>query len=200
MFAQVHPPGQLAQSDFTRMSELGVTLGGEPFAHLLYHVVFTYSNSEAVHLCFSESFEALAEGLEACLWHLGGVPRQHRTDNLSAAVHQLDSTGRKDFTPRYLALAHYGMQPSTNTPGVAHENGDVEQAHYRFKQALDQALRVRGSREFADRLAYERFLHDLVRQRNQTRQERWAVERGLTPATDGPAGPMPGTTGDSQPL
>lgn len=178
MFAQVHQPGQLAQSDFTRMSELGVTLGGQPFAHLIYHLVLTYSNSEAIHLCFSESFEALAEGLEACLWPLGGVPHHHRTDNLSAAVHQLESMGRKDFTPRYRALlAHYRMQPSTNNPGAAHENGDVEQAHHRFKQAVDQALRIRGSREFGDRVAYERFLHDLVRQRNQTRQGRWVVER-----------------------
>jgi hypothetical protein len=180
MFAQVHHPGQQAQSDFTHMTDLGVTLAGQPFPHLLYHLVLTYSNVEAVQICFSESFESLADGIESCLWQIGGVPEQHRTDNLSAAIHQLDADGRKDFTARYRALmSHYAMQPSTNNPGVAHENGDVEQAHHRFKQAVDQALRVRGSRDFPDRAAYTRFLQELVRGRNQTRQVRWEAERSL---------------------
>jgi hypothetical protein len=178
MFAQIHHPGQRAQSDFTHMTDLGVTLAGQPFPHLLYHLVLTYSNVEAVQICFSESFESLADGIESCLWQIGGVPEQHRTDNLSAAIHQLDADGRKDFTARYTALmSHYAMQPSTNNPGVAHENGDVEQAHHRFKQAVDQALRVRGSRDFSDRATYTRFLQELVRQRNQTRQVPWDAER-----------------------
>ena len=191
IFEQVHQPGRLAQSDFTHMSALGVTIGGVPFPHLLYHLVLTYSNLEAVHICFSESFEALAEGLEACLWQVGGVPQIHRTDNLSAAVHVLDLGGRKQFTDRYLALlGHYGMQPSTNTPGQAHENGDVEQAHFRFKQAVDQALRMRGSRDFADRAAYTQWLQDLVRQRNRTRQLRWETERtALRPLPATPLAP-----------
>lgn len=177
-FAQVHTPGKLAQSDFTHMSDLGLSLAGLPFPHLLYHLVLTYSNVEAVSLCFAESFESLAEGLERCLWQIGGVPLQHRTDQLSAAVHQLDHAGRHDFTARYQALmAHYGMHATTNTAGEAHQNGDVEQAHYRFKQAVDQALRVRGSRDFADRTAYERFLQELVRQRNLTRATRFAAEQ-----------------------
>jgi hypothetical protein len=177
-FAQNHPPARMAQSDFTHMSDLGVTVGGYPFPHLVYHLVLTYSNVEALTICFSESFEALAEGLEACLWQLGGVPEQHRTDNLSAAIHPLSDVDREQWTARYQALmSHYGMQPTTNTPGEANENGDVEQAHYRFKQAVDQALRLRGSRDFASRAAYARFLLELARQRNQTRQVRWEIER-----------------------
>lgn len=190
-FEQVHRPGALAQSDFTHMSDLGVSLGGLPFLHLVYHLVLTYSNVEAISLCFAESFEALAEGLERCLWQIGGVPQQHRTDQLSAAVHQLDAAGRHDFTARYQALmAHYGMQATTNTAGEAHQNGDVEQAHHRFKVAVDQALRVRGSRDFADRAAYERFLHEVVRQRNLTRQGRFAVEQqALRPLPATPLAP-----------
>ncbi|MBC8076399.1 MAG: IS21 family transposase, partial [Chloroflexales bacterium] len=177
IFAQVHQPGRLAQSDFTEMNDLHLTLAGVPFRHLLYHLVLTYSNLEAIQICFSESFEALAEGIEACLWQLGGVPQQHRTDNLSAAVVKIER-GVRQYTARYLALmAHYQLQPSTNTPGEAHENGDVEQAHYRFKQAVDQALRLRGSRDFPDRAAYTRWLHELVRQRNATRAVRAAEER-----------------------
>ena len=177
-FPQVHHPGLAAQSDFTHMTDLGITLGGVPFPHLLFHLVLTYSNVEAVHICPSESFEALAEGLETCLWQIGGVPEQHRTDHLSAAIRPLDADGRAQATARYRALlAHYGMAPTTNTAGEAHENGDVEQAHFRFKQAADQALRVRGSRDFADRPAYERFLQGLVKQRNLTRQARWTEEQ-----------------------
>lgn len=177
-FAQVHQPGIVAQSDFTHMSDLGVTLGGIPFPHLLFHLVLPYSNVEAVHIVRSESFEALAEGVEIALWQLGGVPAQHRTDHLSAAMRPLDAEGRRQATARYVALmAHYGMEPTTNNLGEAHENGDVEQAHFRFKEAVDQALRVRGSREFLDRAAYRHFLLDLVRQRNLTRQHRFVEER-----------------------
>ena len=53
----------------------------------------------------------------------------------------------------------------------------MEQSHHRFQQAVDQALRVRGSRDFPDRAAYERFLTDLVRQRNQTRKAHWSLEQ-----------------------
>jgi hypothetical protein len=177
MFPQQHVAGRMAQSDFTSMNSLGVTVGGTAFPHLVYHLVLTYSNVEAARVCFSESFEALAEGLESGLWQIGGVPELHRTDNLTAAVIDLDREGRHEFTKNYRALLdHYGMQPSANTGGLAHQNGDVEQSHFRFKDAVDQALRVRGSRDFADRAAYERFIGELIRQRNLTRSQRFAEE------------------------
>jgi len=177
IFEQVHQPGRLAQSDFTHMEDLGITLAGVPFPHLLFHLVLTYSNVEAVTICFSESFEALAEGLETCFWQIGGVPQQHRTDNLSAAVRAIGPSHQRDWTEPYAALmAHYGMTPTANTPGEAHENGDVEQAHFRIKDLVDQALRVRGSRDFADRAAYAAWLQELVRRRNRTRAARWNDE------------------------
>ena len=110
--------------------------------------------------------------------HIIGVPRQHRTDHLGAAIHPLSADGRVQAKERYrLLMAHYHLEPTTNNLGVAHENGDVEQEHFRFKDAVDQALRVRGSRDFANRGAYDRFLQQLVGQRNLTRQARWAEER-----------------------
>jgi Mu transposase, C-terminal domain len=69
------------------------------------------------------------------------------------------------------------MQPTWNNQGVAHENGDVEQAHHRFKEAVDQALRVRGCREFASRAEYWHFICDLVSRRNRTRAARWQEEQ-----------------------
>src|SRR5229473_2900987 len=119
-FEQVHTPGERAQSDFTHMEDLNVTIAGEPFPHMLYHCVLTYSNVETVSLCFAETFEALAEGIERALWQFGGVPLQHRTDHLSAAVRRLDKEGREDWTQRYEALMqHYKMTPTTNNVGVA---------------------------------------------------------------------------------
>jgi len=178
MFVQDHVAGERGQSDFTHMEDLGVTLAGEPFPHLLHHFVLTYSNVEAVNICFSESFEALAEGIEHALWQIGGVPKEHRTDHLTAAVKNAGRQESRDWTRRYEALmAHYGMEPTKNNVSIAHENGDVEQSHYRFKEAVDQALRVRGSRDFTSREAYERFLADLIRVRNQKRSTRFAEEQ-----------------------
>ncbi len=69
--------------------------------------------------------------------------------------------------------------------GVAHENGDVEQSHHRFKEAVDQALRVRASRDFATRAAYEHFLQNLVHKRNQTRAVRFPQrKRGLASSAE----------------
>ena len=191
IFEQQHFPGERAQSDFTHMEDLGVTIAGEPFPHMLYHLVLTYSNTEAANICFSETFEALAEGLEKALWQIGGVPHQHRTDHLSAAVRRLDKQGTEDWTKRYHALmAHYGMLPTWNNLHVAHENGDVEQSHHRFKEAVDQALRVRASRDFPSRAAYDRFVQDLIRNRNLKRSERFALEQeALHPLPTTPLSP-----------
>ena len=191
IFEQRHTPGERAQSDFTHMEDLGVTIAGEAFPHLVYHFVLTYSNMEAVSICFSETFEALAEGIEKALWQLGGIPQQHRTDHLSAAVRHLPKSDQQEWTQRYQALmAHYAMQPTWNNTGIAHENGDVEQAHHRFKQAVDQALRARGSRDFADRAAYQHFVQTLVSKRNQTRTVRFAAEKEvLRPLPAAPLAP-----------
>lgn len=177
-FPQVHVPGEQAQSDFTDMRELQITLAGEPFAHLLYHCVFTFSNWESVSICPSESFESLSSGLQAALWRLGGVPREHRTDNLSAATHDLPDSRGRDFTVRYRELLdHYGLRATRNFPGNAHENGDVESSNGGLKSALDQRLRLRGSREFATRALYAAFVDTCVTARNAGRHERVEQER-----------------------
>lgn len=174
-FAQVHHPGVLGQSDFTHMTPLGVTLAGQRFEHLIYHFVLTYSNWETFTVCFSESFESFSEGLQNALWKLGGVPTQHRSDRMSLAV--CNGSEMKEFTRRYQALLdHYGMAGQKIQAGKAHENGDVEQSHHRFKEAVDQALMLRGSRDFVDREAYVAFLVQIQDQRNAGRTARLAEE------------------------
>lgn len=174
-FAQKHEPGQLCESDFTDMSNLGVTIGGQQFDHMIYHFVLPYSNWETGTVCFSESFESLSDGFQNALWDLGGVPKAHRTDQLSTAVHKVDHP--EEFTRRYRGLlTHYGLEGQKIRVRQPHENGDVEQSHYRFKQALDQALMLRGSRDFCDRAAYVKFVRDLFKQRNAGRRDRLVEE------------------------
>jgi len=177
-FSQVHPPGRLCASDFTHMGSLNVTLAGQPFDHLVYHFVLTYSNWETVTICFSESFESLSVGLQNALGELGGVPERHRSDRMSSAVNNLSE--RSDFSGRYEALlAHYGLTGEKIQARQAHENGDAESSHRHFKDAVTQALMLRGSRDFADREAYTAFLHEVCRQRNAGRSARLAEEQAL---------------------
>src|SRR5438270_6078011 len=174
-FAQDHYPGELCQSDFTHCRELGVTINGQAFPHLIYHFVLTYSNWETGTICYSETFESLSEGLQNALWELGGVPIEHRTDRMSAAVNNLIDT--REFTRAYEGLLrHYGLTGQKIQAGEAHENGDIEQRHYRFKQAADQALMMRGGRDFATAAAYDQFLRKLFAKMNATRRERVAEE------------------------
>jgi hypothetical protein len=174
-FPQEHHPGDISESDFTCMNSLGVTIQGASFDHLIYHFVLTYSNWEAGTICFSESFESLSEGLQNALWELGGVPRRHRTDRLSAAVHK--ECNPEEFTTRYQALLrHYSQEGIKTRAGAAHEKGDVEQRHHRFKRTLDQALMLRGSRDFTSREEYAAFLRKLFSQLNAGRKDRLSEE------------------------
>jgi hypothetical protein len=174
-FAREHRPGELCDSDFTHCRELGITIGGEPFPHLLYHFVLSYSNWETGMVCFSESFESLSEGLQGALWELGGVPREHRSDRMSAAVNNL--TDLTEFRAAYAGLLkHYGIEGQKIQAGHAHENGDIEQRHYRLKQAIAQGLMLRASRDFQSLAEYEKFLRDLFARLNAGRRLRFAEE------------------------
>jgi len=177
MFGQVIEPGRQAQSDFTSMNEVGVTIAGEPFPHLLYHFQLPYSNWEYAEIAFSETYEALARGFQNGAFTLGGVPSEHRTDNLSAATHDLHEEEGRGFNERYGALMrHYGVTPTTNNPGRGHENGDVEKSHDVLKHRIVQALKMGGSTDFATREAYAAFVEQLVAKRNRARTARLADE------------------------
>lgn len=114
-FLQKHVPGRLSQSDFTHMTSLGITIGGQSFPHLLYHFVLAYSNWETASICYSESFESLSDGLQSALWELGGVPMQHQTDRMSTAVNNMSD--EREFTARYEALLrHYRLEAERSRP------------------------------------------------------------------------------------
>lgn len=175
IFPQKHRPGVLCQSDFTHMGDLDVTIQGQPFEHLIYHFVLTYSNWETGTLCFSESFESLSEGLQNALWELGGAPMSHQTDRLTAAVNKPDNP--EEFTQRYQGLLkHYALEGRRTQAASPHENGDIEQRHHRFKRALDQSLMLRGSRDFSSRQEYTHYIRKLFEQLNLGRKQRFSEE------------------------
>jgi hypothetical protein len=177
-FPQDHAPGQRGLSDFTAMGKLCITIAGVAFVHILYHFVLAFSRWEHVEVVEGgESFEALSMGLQNALWQAGGSPREHRTDSLSAAFKNLAE--EQDFTVRYTALLeHYTLDGTRNNRGVSHENGSVESSHRYLKEAIDQALLLRGHRDFADRADYEGFVREVVMRRNRRNAAAFRIERG----------------------
>jgi hypothetical protein len=177
-FGQKHLPGRLCASDFTHMTELGIMLAGQTFDHLVYHFVLTYSNWETGTICYSESLESLSEGWQNAVWELGAVAVEHRTDSLSSAVNNMSNL--EEFNRRYEGLMrYYGVKPRHTNPASPNENGDVEQSHHRFKRAAEQALLLRGSRDFEGVAEYAQFLKELFAQRNAGRRIRLSEEMAL---------------------
>ena len=176
-FAQEHQPGRLGLSDFTVADELGISLGGLAFPHRLYQFALAHSGWRHVRVVLGgESFQSLATGLQDALWMAGGVPEEHRTDSLSAAFNNLAE--REELTRRYQALCqHYGLRPTRNNTGVSHENGAIEARQGSLKKGLDQALLLRGSREFENLPAYEQFVAETVRRLNARCARAWEAER-----------------------
>jgi hypothetical protein len=176
-FPQTYQPGVRGLSDFTHMEKLGVTIAGVAFGHMLYHFVLAFSRWEYASVVDSgESFQALAAGLQNALWQAGGCPSEHRSDSLSAAFKNLQE--EEDFTVRYKALLeHYGMAGTRNNRGLGHENGSVESSHRWLKEAVDQALLLRGHRDFDDRPAYDEFVRSVVMRRNRRNAAAFQVER-----------------------
>jgi hypothetical protein len=179
IFRQEHPPGRIGLSDFTDVSDLRVTIAGQPLDCRLYHFRLPFSGFEHAHVVLGgESFVALAEGLQNALWSLGGTPEQHRSDSLSAAFRNLEADAKEDLTQRYEALcAHYDMTPTRNNRGVAHENGSIESSHGHLKRALTDALLLRASRDFDDLPAWRRFVDEIVGRRNARNAKRIDQER-----------------------
>jgi hypothetical protein len=181
---QVHQPGEVLQSDGTWLSEMEITIAGEPFKHLLLHCVLPYSNWEWGAVAQSESLLAYQRALQKTLFKLGAVPNYHQTDNASAVTYQVRGVaGERAYNPGYLDLLnHFGLKPRTIHIGCPDQNGDIEAANGGLKRALRQHLLLRGSRDFATLAAYEQFLESVMEQRNQGRQIRLAAEMAVMPS------------------
>lgn len=172
-FPQNHRPGEAMQTDFTSGAELGVTIRGEPFPHLLCHPVLPFSNWEWVTVCRSESLAALRRGVQEALFRLGRVPKYHQTDNSTAATHDLPGSGKRDFNEEYLAvMRHLGMEPRTIAVGEKEQNGDVESAHAQLKRRIKQRLLLRGNSDFESVEEYESWIQAIAEKANRSRCEK----------------------------
>jgi hypothetical protein len=184
MFSQRHQPGEAAQTDFTWASELGVTVAGQLFLHMLCVLVLPYSNWQWATVCVSESMAALRHGVQRALFQLGRVPRYHQTDNSTAATHNIPADARevlagtkRPFNVEYLAMMrHFGMTARTTEVGAKEQNGDVEASNGALKRRLEQELLVRGNREFMSPGHWQAFVDDVVRRANAGRGPRVAEE------------------------
>ena len=164
------------QTDHTDCDVLEITIAGEPYDHKLCHSVLPYSNWEWATVCLTESFKTLRNGTQAAIFQLGYVPRFHQVDSTTAASHWRkgsDGKKRREFNDNYLALMrHLSMEPRRIGVGECEQNGDVEAIHNGLKKALNQHLLLRGSRDFETTEDYEKFVQEVIRQRNSLRTKR----------------------------
>jgi hypothetical protein len=178
-FPQEHKPGVRMETDFTSMVDLGITICGEPFPHLLCHNTLAYSNWEWATPCQSESMLALKQGFQAALIRLGRIPGQHWTDHSTAATHSIggEGEGQRGFNQAYLNMMdHFKIEPRTIQVEEPHENGDVESAHGVLKRRINQQLLLRGHRDFGSIEEYVRFLEVVLEKANDRRRERVCEE------------------------
>lgn len=181
VFGQQHRPGEAAQTDFTHATELAITIAGQLFVHMLCVVVLPYSNWQWATVCLSESMAALRKGVQRALFQLGRVPTWHQTDNSTAATHRIPDghavvagdTRERPFNDEYVALMkHFGMKPRTTEVGAKEQNGDVEASNGAIKRRLEQALLVRGSRDFDSVEAWQTLVDETLRKANANRGRR----------------------------
>lgn len=191
-FAQAHRPGEAGQTDFTETASLGMTIAGQVFVHLLCVFVLPYSNWQWATVCLSESLAALRKGVQAALFRLGRIPRFHQTDNSTAATHQIPKDqaalvpgSKRPFNEEYLALMrHFGMTARTTEVGAKEQNGDVEAGHRALKSRLEQALLLRGSRDFESADAWQSFVNEVAAKANASRAARVTEEMAVMQPLD----------------
>jgi len=180
---QLRQPGEVMQTDGTWMNLLAITIAGQPFPHLFIHSVLAYSNWEWGRIAQSESFLALEHGLKSTLNELGFLPAIHQTDQSTAATHQLREAGRSGrwrYNDAYAGLmTELSLEPRTTHVRSPDENGDIEAANGSFKRDVEQALLLRGGRDFPSETDYEVFLEGVLHRRNKGRHLRLAEEKAV---------------------
>lgn len=177
-FSQIHKPGDVLAIDFTDLSKLGVRIGSELMVSnfLAFHATLTYSNWEYAEHCRSESFEALASGVQNAFLSLGGVTTRVRFDSMSAAVNNLSTD--YEFRSNWKSLLdHFGTQAHRINVRSPNENGDCESSHGHLKDYLDQKLRLRGNRDFENIEQWQEFLSQCVAKHNKKRSAETAKDR-----------------------
>ena len=179
MFSQEHFPGRMGISDFTTLKNITITISGEAFKHLLYHFRLSFSGWSYIKVIQGgESIPALLEGLQEAIWRVGGSPKEHRTDSLSAAYKNKTKATLEDLTKSYKEFcSHYNMIPTRNNRGMSHENGSIESPHGHIKKRITQALLLRGSTDFDSIDSYQKWIESVVSVHNRRNAPEIAFEK-----------------------
>ena len=171
------------------MDGLGITVAGQLFRHRLFFTLLLFIPAgklprRLVYFCMPMwcwAARALPPFPAAC---------RTRSDNwadrlriaaptaFSAAFGNLSPDTRKDMRKRYETLIKdYSMEPTRNNRGKAHENGSIESRHGHLKSRIEQALLLRGSRDFESVDEVHEFVAEIVAHHNAQRQEKVDLER-----------------------
>lgn len=196
IFRQEQQPGQQALVDFTLLKGLTLLIAGFVLSFRLFHFRLAYSKWSYLKVIQGgESYTALAEGTSESLKRLGAVPKELRTDSLSAAFRNLSKDEATDITERYEAFCrHYGLQPTRNNRGQAHENGAVESPHGHLKRRIVQQLQMAfptvtdGRYAFDSIDDFQRFIDGVVNRHNRRNENLLREELAVMAA-------LPVTTG-----
>lgn len=124
-FIDLQHPGGEAQVDFGEIYIYENEIRKK--AHELV-LVFPGSNAGFCQLTYSETMEALQEGLQQIFQHVGHVPNKIWFDQMAAAcIREKDKDGNAIVSNRFLRFAtHYGFEPVFCNPNSGHEKGAVE--------------------------------------------------------------------------
>ena len=161
-------PGKMVQLDMTDVSDLGVTIKGQPFCHRFAIATLTFSgyiHCEVVK--GGESFEALESALLNAIATFQGVPAFIQTDSLSAAYRNQHQDPEQDATEKFYELCQVlGSQQTRINPGCPHENGSTESMNRHFSADVKDALVCRKSADFASEADYQAFVAEVLEERN----------------------------------
>ena len=196
IFRQQQQPGQQAFVDFTVLKGIVILIAGVVLSFRLFHFRLTYSKWSYLKIVQGgESYTALTEGTSEALKRMGAAPAELRTDSLSAAFRNLTTDEAADITERYQAFCcHYGMAPTRNNRGVAHENGAVESPHGHLKRRIVQQLKMHFPKVtdqqycFESIDAFQCFIDAIVARHNRRNESLFREELALMTTLPGAKG------------
>ena len=196
IFRQQQQPGQQAFVDFTVLKGIVILIAGVVLSFRLFHFRLAYSKWSYLKIVQGgESYTALTEGTSEALKRMGAAPAELRTDSLSAAFRNLTADAAADISERYQDFCHhYGMAPTRNNRGVAHENGAVESPHGHLKRRIVQQLKMHFPKVtdqqycFESIDAFQCFIDAIVARHNRRNESLFREELALMT-------PLPGAKG-----
>ena len=86
-----------------------MTVAGQPYPHLLFQLILSHSGWRYAEVAAGETFLALKQGMQNA--PLGGVPEVVRSDNTSAATHEMKRIRGRALNDNYAAPLRPSLHP-----------------------------------------------------------------------------------------